>query len=325
MRRRSLIATVGTGTVLQPVALRAQQRALPVIAVLDDRPPDAMLDRLRAFRLGLKESNYVEGANVTVQYRHEPTDRLPEVAAELVRQHVALIATPDGPATFAAKTATTTIPIVFLVGEDPVKLGLVASLARPGGNLTGTNVVAAELVAKRLQFLRELVPQAARIAVLVCPADVSTTDSTLREAEAAAQVLGLQIQVVRANTSREIDAGFETLARERPHAALVSSSTYFNGRRVQLAQLAAFHRLPTAYSVRDYAEVGGLMAYGPRIAEAYRQIGIYAGRILKGTKPADLPVVQLSKFEFVINAQTASMLGLSVPPALLAQADEVIE
>jgi putative ABC transport system substrate-binding protein len=214
---------------------------------------------------------------------------------------------------------------VFLVGEDPVKLGLVASLARPGGNLTGVNLVTAELVAKRLQFLRELMPQAARIAVLVTPADGRTTESTLRDAEAAARAMGLQIQVVKADTSREIDAGFDTLARARPHGVLVASSPYFLGRRVQLVQLAAFHRLPMIFSVRDFAEVGGLMSYGPHIAEAYRQIGVYAGRILKGTTPAELPVVQLSKFELVINAQTASMLGVNVPPALLAQADEVIE
>lgn len=325
MRRRQIIAGIGGAAAAWPLAARAQQRALPVIAVLDNRPPDMMSGRLAAFRLGLKETNYVEGANVTIQYRFGPIDRLPDLAAELVHQHVALVVATSGPATFAARAATTTIPIVFLVGEDPVNLGLVASFARPGGNLTGINIVSAELVAKRLGLLRELVPQAARIAVLVSPADASTTESTLRDADAAARALGLQIQVVKADSSREIDVSFETFARARPHAVLVASTPYFIGRRVQLVQLSAFHRLPTIYSVRDFAEVGGLMSYGPHIPEAYRQMGAYAGRILKGTKPAELPVVQLSKFELIINAETASMLGISLPRALLAQTDEVIE
>jgi putative ABC transport system substrate-binding protein len=226
----------------------------------------------------------------------------------------------------AAKAATTTIPIVFVVAEDPVRLGLVTSLARPDGNLTGINIFTVELVAKRLELLRELVPGAARMAVLVNPANAAVAETTVRDVEtAAARVLGLQIQVFNVSTIREIDAAFETFARERPDALFVAGDPFLNSRRVQLAQLATFHRLPATYALRDSAEAGGLMSYGPNIADAYRQIGVYTGRILKGAKPADLPVVQPNKFEWVINAGTARMLGLTVPPMLLARADEVIE
>jgi putative ABC transport system substrate-binding protein len=284
-----------------------------------------MEGRLRAFRQGLKETGYVEGANATIEYRwaENQVDRLPELTAELVRRQVAALVTTGGPvAALAAKAATTTIPIVFIVNEDPVRLGIVASLARPGGNLTGINVFALELVAKRLELLRELVPGAARMAVFVTAANAETT---VRDVEAAARALRLQIQVFNVNTIREIDAAFATFARERPDALFVSGDPFLNGRRVQLAQLAAFHRFPATYALREYAEAGGLMSYGPSITDAFRQIGLYTGRILKGAKPVDLPVVQPNKFELVINAGTARMLGLDVPPTLLATADEVIE
>jgi ABC-type uncharacterized transport system substrate-binding protein len=298
---------------------------MPVIGFLDIRSPDTMMEgRLRAFRQGLKDTGYVERENVAIEYRwaENQVDRLPALAAELVRK-VAVFVTAGGPvAALAAKAATTTIPIVFIVAEDPVRLGLVASLARPGGNLTGINIFTIELAAKRLELLRELVPGAARMAVLVTAANAETT---VRNVEAAARALGLQIQVFNVSTIREIDAAFATFARERPDALFVSGDPFLSGRRVQLAQLAAFHRLPATYALRDYAEAGGLMSYGPSIADAFRQIGVYSGRILKGAKPADLPVVQPNKFELVINTGTARMLGLDMPPTLLARADEVIE
>jgi ABC-type uncharacterized transport system substrate-binding protein len=324
--RRKFLATLGGAAAAWPLAARAQQPAMPVIGFLDSRPSDVISDRLRAFRLGLKDVGYVEGENVAIIHRfaEDQIDRLPEMAADLVRRQVAvMIAT--GVGAFVAKAATATIPIVFVAGEDPVRLGLVASIARPGGNLTGINLFNTELVAKRLDLLRELVPRAARIAVLVNPADGASTETTVRDATAAAQAIGLQIQVVNANTGREIDSAFETIAREGYHALFVGASPYLSGRRVQVAQLAAFNRLPATYSNREYVEAGGLMSYGTSISDALRQVGIYAGRILKGAKPTDLPVVQASKFELVINANTARMLGLEVPPTLLARADEVIE
>jgi ABC-type uncharacterized transport system substrate-binding protein len=326
LKRREFITLLG-GAAAWPIAARAQQPGMPVIGLLDSRSSDAMSDRLRAFRQGLKDTSYVEGENVAIIYRfaENQIDRLPALAAELVQRQVAVIVTTVGTATFAAEAATTTIPIVFLVGGDPVRLGLVASLARPTGKLTGINLFTAELTAKRLELLRELVPQAARIAVLVNPDDVTITEPTLRDAEAAARTMGLQIKVLNANTTREINAAFETLARERSDALLVATSPLFIGRRIQLTQLAAFHRLPATYSLREMAEAGGLMSYGTNIGDAYRQVGVYAGRILKGAKPADLPVMQASKFELVINAETARMLGLTIPASLLATADEVIE
>jgi putative ABC transport system substrate-binding protein len=285
-----------------------------------------MTDRLRAFREGLKDSGYVERENVAIEYRwaENQLDRLPELAAELVRRQVAVIAAASTYSAFAANAATTTTPIVFLVGEDPVRLGLVASLARPGGNLTGINNFAGELTVKRLELLREMVPGAARIAVLVNPANIAI-ETTLRDVQSAARVMGLQIQVLNASTSREIDAAFATFVRERPDAVFVSLDVFFISRRAQLVNLASRHALPATYPLREFAEVGGLMSYGTNIADTFRHIGVYAGRILKGAKPADLPVVQSTKFELVINAWSARMLGLAVPPTLIATADEIIE
>jgi len=326
MRRREFITLLGGAAASWPRAARAQQPATPVIGFLDIRSPDTLMeDRLRAFRQGLKDTGYVERENLAIEYRwaENQVDRLPELAAELVRRQVAVFVTTGGPiAVFAAKAATTTIPIVFLVNDDPVKLGLVASLARPGGNLTGVNIFTLELVAKRLELLHELVPSAAHMAMFV---SAGSAETTVRDAEPVARALGLQIQFFNVSTIREIDAAFSAFARERPDALFVAGDPFLAGRRVQLAQLAAFHRLPATSAARDYAEAGGLMSYGPNIKDGFRQIGVYTGRILKGAKPADLPVVQPNKFELVINAGTARMLGLIVPPTLLATADEVIE
>src|SRR6516164_4835523 len=301
---------------------------MPVVGLLDQRSPDELADRLRGFRQGLKDSDFVEGQNVAIDYRwaQNKEDRLPELAADLVRRRVAVIAATGGIGpTLAAKAATTTIPVVFIVSDDPVRLGLIASLARPGGNLTGINFFNVELTAKRLELLRELVPATTRVAVLINPANTEYTETTVREVGAAARTIGLQIQVLNASTSREIDAAFATIVRERPDALFVGNDAFFNSRRVQLALLAGRHGVPAILSDREYAEAGGLMTYGSNIVDVYRQVGVYAGRILKGAKPADLPVVQSTKFELVINAQTARMLGLTVPPTLLATADEVIE
>jgi putative ABC transport system substrate-binding protein len=302
---------------------------MPVIGVLHTQSLEEFTGRLlRGFRQGLKEAGFVEGENVVIEYRwaENQMDRLPALAAELVRRKVAVIFATGGlPAVFAAKAATTTIPILFSAPGDPVGFGLVTSLAKPGGNLTGTNFFSSELTTKRLELLRELVPGAARVAVLVNPANATGTETTLRDVEAAARAIGLQIQVLNASTGREIDAAFASLVRERADALFVGQDGFFNIRRHQLANMAARHAVPMASGSRDIAEVGGLMSYGTNITDAYRQVGVYAGRILKGAKPADLPVVQSTKFELVINAQTARMLGLTVPLTLQAAADEVIE
>ena len=328
MRRREFITLVGGAAVAWPVAAGAQQPTMPVIGFLHPASPDRFADRLRGFRQGLKDAGYAEGENVAIEYRWADNqfDRLPALAAELVRRQVSVIAALGGPVpALAAKAATATIPVVFLVAEDPVKLGLVASLARPSGNLTGINFFNAELGAKRLELLRTLVPGAARVAILVNPANAQTTETTLRDLEPAGRAMGLQLQVFNASSSRDIDKAFEALARDRPDAVFVSLDTSFADRRVQLVHLASRHVIPATYALRDFVEAGGLMSYGTNFVDAYRQAGAYTGRILKGAKPADLPVVQSTKFEFVINAQTARMLGLDVPPSLLARADEVIE
>jgi putative ABC transport system substrate-binding protein len=310
-----------------PLAARAQQAAMPVIGFLDTRSPDAMTDRLRAFREGLKDSGYVERENVAIEYRwaENQLDRLPELAADLVQRRVAVIAASTPYPAFAAKAATTTIPIVFIAPEDPVRLGLVASLARPGGNATGINFFSDELTAKRLGLLRELVPAATRVAVLVNPANAAATPTMLPNVEAAARAMGLQIQVVNANTSREIDAAFATLTRVRPDALFVTGGPFLLSRRVQLALLAVRYAVPASYGSREYVEFGGLMSYGTNQTDVLRQVGVYAGRILKGAKPADLPVLQAIKFELVINQQAARAIDLIVPPTLIARADEVIE
>jgi putative ABC transport system substrate-binding protein len=327
VKRREVITLLGS-VAAWPLAARAQQPAMPVVGLLDQRSPEELADRLRGFRLGLKDAGFVEGVNVAIEYRwaENQIERLPALAAELVRSGAKVIASTGGiPAAFVAKAATTTIPVVFLVSDDPVKLGLVTSLARPGGNLTGINFFSGEITAKRLEILHDLVPAATRVAVLVNPANAANTEATLRAVEVAAGAIGLKIQVLNAGTIREINAAFTTFVGERPDALFVGIDPFFNGRRVQLVNLAARHSLPASYPARDFAEAGGLISYGTNIADAWRQVGSYAGRILKGAMPADLPVVQSSKFEPVINAQTAKMLDLTVPPQLLARADDVIE
>jgi len=328
MKRREFIAGLG-GAIAWPLAAHAQQSAtMPIVGFLDSRSSDAMASRVAAFRQGLKEVGFVEGDNVRIEYRwgDNKTELLPELAAELVRLRSAVIVTSGGPpAALAAKAATATIPVVFLVGEDPTRLGLVNSLTRPTENLTGINLFANELEAKRLELLYQLVPQAARIAVLVNPTDARNTENTLRTLREAARTMSLQIQVLEVGTAREIADAFTLIAHERPHALFVGAAAYLNSRRVQLAQLTAFHRIPAVYSFREAPEVGGLMSYGSSVLDAHRQWGVYAGRILKGAKPVDLPVMQASKFELVINLATARMLGLTVPTSLLTTADEVIE
>jgi putative ABC transport system substrate-binding protein len=325
LKRREFISLIG-GATAWPLTARAQQPAMPVIGYLDPTTPDAGGDRLRVFRQGLKDVGYVEGENVAIVYRfaENQVDRLPELAAELVRRQVTVIATFASGA-LPAKAATTTIPIVFNAAEDPVRLGLVASLARPGGNLTGVNFFSNELAAKRLELLHELAPAATRVAVLVNPAFPGNAEAPLRDLEAAAPARGLQIQVLNASTSGEINAAFAALVRERLDALFVGPDPFFARRRAQLVNLASRHAVPATYSRREFVEAGGLMSYGSNLLDAWHQFGVYTGRILKGAKPGDLPVVQASKFELVINAETARMLGLTVPPSLLVAADEVIE
>jgi putative ABC transport system substrate-binding protein len=324
MRRREFISLVG-GTAVWPLAARAQQPAMPLVGFLSAGSADAA--RVAAIRKGLNETGYVEGQNVTVEshWLEGQYDHVPALVADLVHRRAAVIATIGAPAAVAAKAATATIPIVFGVGEDPVQLGLVASLARPGGNATGINFFSQEVVAKRLRLLHDLVPKAARVAVLVNPANASAAESVLRDLQEAAPTIGLQIQILNATTIGEIDAAFATLARERPDALFVGPDGFFNSRGVQFAALTARDRLPAAYENRNIVAVGGLMSYGTDLADMLHQVGVYTGNILKGAKPADLPVLQSTKFEFVINLKTARALGIEVPPGLLSIADEVIE
>jgi len=327
MRRRDLITLLGGAAVGWPLVARAQQAAPPTIGLIDPRSPGTVEDLLRAFRQGLKETGYVEGENVTIVYRFAEGqfDRLPELAVELVRRRVSMIAATAIAAASAAKAATETMPIVSILAEDPVRRGLVSSLARPGGNLTGINFLTLELVAKRLEILRELVPALIRLAVLVNPGNAASTETMLGGLEPAASAMGLQIQVLNASTGSEIHAAFATFVRERPDALFVNLDPFFTSRRVQLATLATRHAIPMTSGNRQITEAGGLMSYGASTTDAWRQAGVYSGLVLKGAKPADLPFVQASKFELVINAETARMLGLTVPPSLLALADEVIE
>jgi putative ABC transport system substrate-binding protein len=322
VRRRSFITFLGGAAVAWPLAASAQQPTVPVIGYLSPTPL-----RLPALHRGLKEAGYVVGENVAIEYRFAEGqyDRLPAMAAELVRRQVSVIITGANAATLAAKAATTTIPIVFILAEDPVQLGLVASVPRPGGNATGINFVSGELTAKRLGLLHELVPAATRVAVLVNPADATATETTLRDLETAVRTIGLKIQVLKATTSQEIHAAFAATVRERSEALFLGSDPLFTSRRVQLATLSTRYAIPLSSQAREIVEAGGLMSYGADIMDGFRQVGVYAGRILKGAKPADLPVMQSNKFELVINAETARILGLTVPPTLLARADEVIE
>jgi putative ABC transport system substrate-binding protein len=322
--RRAFITLLG-GAAAWPIVARAQQPAMPVVGYLNPTSPDLSGDRLAAFRQGLKDTGYVEGENVSIVYRwaDNQLDRMPELASELIRRKVSVIAAFSPPAALAAKAASKTIPIVFLVPEDPVKFGLVTSLARPGGNLTGINFFVAELAAKRLGILHEFIPPAGRVGLLIDPTYPSAEER--HDVETAARAIGLEINVLNASSSREIDTAFAAFVRERLDALYVGSGPLFPNRRVHVVSLAMRHAVPTIYNVRQFPDVGGLISYGSSITDAYRQVGVYTGRILKGAKPMDLPVVQSNKLELVINAQTARILGLTIPPSLLSTADEVIE
>jgi ABC-type uncharacterized transport system substrate-binding protein len=324
--RRTFIAALGGTVVAWPLAARAQQPAMPVVGLIISGSAADSAIRVAEFRKGLSESGTIEGQNVTIEYHwlEGHYDRVPALVADLLRRQVAVIATPaNTPAALAAKAATATIPIVFGVGGDPVQLGLVASLARPGGNATGINFFFAEVLAKRLRLLHDLVPRAVRVAVLVNPANQLSRYEDVQEAAAD---IGLQIQIIlNATTIGEIDAAFATLARERPDALFVAPDSFFTSRAVQFSTLTARDKIPAAYASREFVTAGGLMSYGTDVVDAFHQVGIYTGRILKGAKPSDLPVLQSTKFEFVINLRTARALGIEVPPGVLSIADEVIE
>jgi putative ABC transport system substrate-binding protein len=328
MRRRTFITLLGGAAATWPLAARAQQPAMPVVGFINAGTPEGAAGYAAAFRNAFAEAGYIEGQNVTVEYHwlEGHNERVPALMADLIRRRVAVIATPGfTSAALAAKAATNIIPIVFGIGDDPVKLGLVADLARPDGNVTGINFFVQEVTAKRLGLLHDLIPKAARIAVLVNPANVQATESTLQGLPEAARALGLEIQVLKASTSREIDAAFATLVGERADALLIAGDGFFSSRRSQFVTLASRDRIPTSCSNRQMVETGLLMSYGTNTADMFRQVGMYTASILKGAKPADLPVVQSTKFEFVINMQTARALGIEVPNSVQLLADEVIE
>lgn len=330
MRRREFIALVGGAAAmatLRPFSARAQLPALPVVGFVSGNSADAVVRELAAFRKGLAEADVIEGQNATVEYHwlEGQFDRAPAVMADLVRRQVAVIATPGTLPTRAAKAATTTIPIVFGAGSNPVQLGLVDSLARPGGNATGMNFFSEEVVAKRLRLLHDLVPKASRIAVLVNPANKPSAEPTSREAQAAAAAIGLQIQILQASTPGEIDAAFAVIGRDHLDALFVAPDGFYYNSAAQFAALAARDKIPATYDTPHFVEAGGLMSYGTDFADMFHQIGVYTGSILKGAKPGDLPVVQSTKFDFVLNLKTAKTLGIEVPPSLLSIADQVIE
>ena len=327
MRRRDFIKVVAGSASIWPLAASAQQLAMPVVGFIRDGSADANARYVAAFRKGLNEAGYVEGQNVTVEYHwlEGRYDRLPALMTDLVRRQVAVIATVGTAPTLAAKAATTSIPIVFGVGEDPVHLGLVANLAQPGGNATGVNDFLSEVDAKRLRLLHDMVPKAVRIAVLINPANVPSAEGALKGTREAAAATGLQLQVLNATTIGEIEAAFASFARQRPDALFVAADAFFATRATQFITLTARDRIPAAYSLRDYVTAGGLMSYGADLAEIGHQVGLYTGSILKGAKPADLPVLQSTKFYFALNLQTARAFGIEVPSGLLSIADEVIE
>jgi putative ABC transport system substrate-binding protein len=326
MRRREFITLIGGAVAGWSLAAQAQQPATPIIGFLNSASPEGYVPYATAFRQGLNEAGYVDGQNVTIEYRWAEGryERLPTQAADLVRRQVSVIAATSTPAILVAKAATSTIPIVFTTGADPVKLGIVASLNQPSGNATGVSFFISEMGSKQAGLVHDLVPTAARVGLLVNP-NFPATNAHTRDVTTAASAIGFQIDVMQASDSREIEAAFGALVRNRADALLVGSDPFLLSRRLQIATLAARHAIPAVYPVRDFAEAGGLMSYGASQTEAYRQAGIYTGKILKGAKPADLPVMQSTKFELVINLPTAHAIGLEIPPMLLARADDVIE
>ena len=326
MKRREFITLLGSAAAAWPLGARAQQPTMPVIGFLNGSTPAGYARMVAAFRQGLKEAGYVDGQNVAIEYRWAEghLDRLPALAADLVRRQVSVIAATSTPANLVAKKATSTIPIVFTTGSDPVRLGLVASLARPGGNATGVTQLSVEILPKRIELAHELVRTATTIALLVNPTDL-TADFEVKGAQAAAQTLGLQLHILRASTEAELSDAFTTVVQMRAGVFVIATSVFFNGLIEQMAALATRHLLPTIYEYRQFVAAGGLISYGPELTDSYRLAGVYTGRVLKGEKPAELPVQQATKVELLINLKTAKAFNLTVPPALLARADELIE